>query len=185
MKTLTTPLVTIVVGTFNPAYFGLENISEVPEGILVPSEESSETIPKVPFFTMGKNDISSSTSIVKFFSPQPISESVLNDIFTEREQTHRHAWDLPGSYPYLPVRDDDWKVPVEVEDGIYYVNAMERYVTSVGSCVTLHPMQTFAGSKRSWISTMESETVAGRNVANLIWKKWEKEVEDRWMRAAD
>ncbi|KAJ3053894.1 hypothetical protein HK097_003132 [Rhizophlyctis rosea] len=153
--------VTIIVGTFNPAYFGLDSHSDIPEGILVPSESTSQTIPTVPFFTMGKTDISSSVSIVKFFSPKPISDSVLDDIFSTREQTHRHAWDLPGSYPYLPVRDEEWEVPVEVEAGVYYVNAME-----------------------SWISTMETETVAGRNVANLIWRRWEKELERRWMRAS-
>ncbi|KAJ3038314.1 hypothetical protein HDV00_000825 [Rhizophlyctis rosea] len=146
--------VTIVVGTFNPRYFGLTHHSEVPEGIFVPSEPSSQTIPYVPFFTMGKSDIGPKTSIAKFFSPRPISETDLNAIFAVREQTHRHAWDLPGSYPYLPVRDESWKVPVEVADGVYYVNAME-----------------------SWISTMETETVSGRNVANMIWKRLQSKLQ--------
>lgn len=51
----------------------------------------------------------------------------------------------------MPVRDEKWVAEVEVVPGLYYVNAVE-----------------------AWISTMETQTVAGRNVANLIWNRWEK-----------
>lgn len=139
-------LVTLVVGTFDPSYFGLDSHSDVPESIVVPSDPTSITIPTVPFFTMGKKDLTSTTVLAKFFSPSPIENAILDEMFTVRSQTHRHVWNNPGSYPYLPVRDGTWKVPVEIVDGVYYANAME-----------------------SWISTMETETVAGRNIANLIW----------------
>lgn len=55
-------------------------------------------------------------------------------------------------YPYLCVKQKDWKAPIKLDDnGLFYANRMEEF-----------------------ISTMETETVAGRNIANWIWKDLNK-----------
>jgi len=79
--------------------------------------------------------------VVKIFSMDRMDDEWLGNMFDD--QVHwilRKEWD---SYPVLPPRTDF--PPVKLDDGFYYINAFE-------------PL----------ISTMETETIAARNVVELM-----------------
>jgi prenylcysteine oxidase/farnesylcysteine lyase len=78
--------------------------------------------------------------VYKLFSREPVAESLLDEMFTRRDAVEQVRWD---AYPVLRPGAD--LPPFRLADGLYWVNAME-----------------FA------VSTMETEAVAARNVANLI-----------------
>lgn len=84
--------------------------------------------------------------VVKIFSAAPISDSQLDRLFglSTISWVKRHEWD---SYPLLTPTDRFPKI--EVDEGLYYSNAME-----------------------SLVSTMETSTVAAKNTVGLLLKKW-------------
>lgn len=84
--------------------------------------------------------------VVKIFSAAPMSDSLLDRLFglSTISWIKRHEWD---SYPLLTPTD---RFPrIEVDEGLYYSNAME-----------------------SLVSTMETSTVAAKNTVGLLLKKW-------------
>ncbi|KAJ3279759.1 hypothetical protein HK104_001179 [Borealophlyctis nickersoniae] len=159
--------VTLVFGTLNPTYFNLPTASSIPETLFIPSPPTPNTYPSVPFYSMGKHQLNATHVLVKFFSSRRLEADVLDEMFVTRGETHRHVWDAPGSYPYLTPKQgadgaEEWEAPIQITPGLYYVNAME-----------------------GWISTMETQTVAGRNVANLVWSGLEERVRRGVERVAD
>jgi prenylcysteine oxidase/farnesylcysteine lyase len=95
----------------------------------------------IPFSSMGLVATSpDGAPIYKLFSREPVAESLLDELFSCRDAVEQIRWE---AYPVL--RPDGALPPVRLADGLYWVNAME-----------------FA------VSTMETEAVAARNVANLV-----------------
>ncbi|TYG89219.1 hypothetical protein ES288_A12G082200v1 [Gossypium darwinii] len=131
---------TFVRGLLNPAYFGLRTVAEVPE--LVGTLED----PDLPFTCISvlkqhdENDI-----IYKIFSREPMSDALLDSIFSARLQTNRINW---GAYPHY--KAPELFAPF-ILDGqhLYYVNAFENAA-----------------------STMETGAVAAENVARLILSRY-------------
>jgi len=78
--------------------------------------------------------------VYKLFSREPVAESLLDELFSSRDVVEQIRWE---AYPVLRPSSD--LPPFRLADGFYWVNAME-----------------FA------VSTMETEAVAARNVANLV-----------------
>ncbi|KAI8923586.1 Prenylcysteine lyase-domain-containing protein [Entophlyctis helioformis] len=149
--------VTVVVGELNPAFFGLKERKEIPRTLLTPSPPHDN----LPFHTFSINRALNATHVVvKMFSNAPLRDSHLDGMFVARGYTFAYAWDRPGSYPYLPPVEtggdssdagDKWRLNTVIDkDGLYYVNAFEGLV-----------------------STMETETIAGRNVAELVARQFE------------
>lgn len=83
--------------------------------------------------------------VVKIFSHTRISDDLLIQLFGDTiSWIRRHEWD---SYPYLTPTD---RFPrIEVDENLYYSNAME-----------------------SLVSTMETSTVAAKNTVALLLSKW-------------
>ncbi|KAF9229709.1 FAD/NAD(P)-binding domain-containing protein [Gyrodon lividus] len=77
---------------------------------------------------------------VKIFSKERISDEWLAKVFDDVSWVYRKEWD---AYPILPPTTKF--PPVKVDQGFYYVNAFEPF-----------------------ISTMETETIASRNVVDLL-----------------
>lgn len=80
------------------------------------------------------------THIYKLFSRGQVTDSLLDEMFESRDAVEQIRWE---AYPVL--RPLDELPPFRLADGLYWVNAMELAV-----------------------STMETEAVAARNVANLV-----------------
>jgi prenylcysteine oxidase / farnesylcysteine lyase len=130
--------VTYVIGKLNPNYFGLMKTEQIPANILTQENEN------IPFSSIElcKKDIVSGQNIYRIFSRQKLTEDLLNKLFRERAETKSLVWD---AYPVLTPAAA-WPSFV-LEQGIYYVNAME-----------------------SAISTMETEVMGSKNVVNLLLK---------------
>ncbi|XP_043722903.1 farnesylcysteine lyase-like [Telopea speciosissima] len=127
---------TFVRGLLNPAYFGLHSVSEIPE--LVGTIEA----PDLPFSSISilkkytEEDMSH-----KIFSRMPLTDALLDQIFSVRKDTVRIDW---GAYPHFTAPE---VFAPFVLDGLhlYYINAFENAA-----------------------STMETSAVAAENVARLI-----------------
>lgn len=136
MRSLQHTYTTFIRGVLNPAYFGLKRVSDIPE--LVGTLED----PDIPFSCIAvlkKHDEQDRT--FKMFSRKPMTDSLLDDIFSTRRETIRIDW---PAYPR-------YKAPEVfapfILDGkhLYYANAFE-----------------------SAASTMETSAVSGENMARLI-----------------
>ncbi|KAL0580679.1 hypothetical protein V5O48_001320 [Marasmius crinis-equi] len=135
-------LLSTTATSVDPAYLSLSPASKVPPTLLT-TYQGARTGGKAPEF----NSISYHRKIndnewnVKIFSEEKISDKWLNTTFGGQVGwVHRKEWD---AYPKLPPTTDF--PPVKLDNGFYYVNAFEPF-----------------------ISTMETETVASRNVVDLL-----------------
>jgi len=132
---------TMVVGKLNTSYFGLENLDSTPELILTMENNS------IPFTSIAKVHFSrKDTDLYKVFSKVPLTDKVLDTVFTKREQVVVVPWNEPGAYPVLtPMKQ--WP-PIILAENVYYNNAWE-----------------------SAVSTMETQVLSARNIAQLIQRK--------------
>lgn len=134
--------VTVVYGIVNPSYFGLSSQSQIPSTILTPKTTTS------PFHCFSMRMINQTHSITKFFSNSPLSDKVLADLYLDKSQVYRQDWNHPGSYPKLtpfPIESRRRPLSVEIVPGLFFVNGFERLM-----------------------STMETESISGRNIALMI-----------------
>ncbi|KAL8262600.1 hypothetical protein R6Q59_023949 [Mikania micrantha] len=127
---------TFIRGVLNPAYFGLNAVSDIPE--LVGTIESSE-LPFTCISVLKKHDANDFT--YKLFSRQSLTDVLLDQIFSIRNETMRINW---GAYPHYHAPEEF--APFILDDmHLYYVNAFENAA-----------------------STMETSAVAAENMARLI-----------------
>ena len=83
-------------------------------------------------------------TVAKIFSKERVEDAWLEKVFEGQvEVVARKVWD---SYPVLPPTTEF--PPVKLAEGLYYVNAFEPF-----------------------ISTMETETIAARNVVELLMRE--------------
>ncbi|KAI9290361.1 Prenylcysteine lyase-domain-containing protein [Umbelopsis sp. AD052] len=150
--------VTLVAGRPNPTKFG-KKISNVPTTIVTTGAPYLEHFENgtQPFTTFAQHKFVKQTkeTVVKMFSAKRMEEDELNRLFFARSWTYRKQWD---AYPELrTVETADWMPIVldgNTEDGIdapgiFYVNSFE-----------------------SLFSTMESQTVASKNIVRLLHQEW-------------
>ncbi|TFK30726.1 hypothetical protein FA15DRAFT_690376 [Coprinopsis marcescibilis] len=127
----------------NPAYFGLEPGSKVPQVILT-SRANARRGGKAPDFNSltYHGPIRDGEWSVKIFSEEEITDEWLSEVFGAGKVgwVHRKQW---KAYPKLPPTTTF--PPVKLDQGFYYVNSFEPF-----------------------ISTMETETISSRNVAELL-----------------
>ncbi|EKM53071.1 uncharacterized protein PHACADRAFT_259228 [Phanerochaete carnosa HHB-10118-sp] len=137
-------------------FFGLKDSDSVPTTILTTSEavRQNPDAPPPEFNSIsyhGKiltlDGLPANTSTdggeewsVKIFSKQRLEDSWLRRAFGKIGWVYRKEWD---AYPVLPPASKF--PPIKLEQGLYYVNAFEPF-----------------------ISTMETETIAARNVVELL-----------------
>ncbi|KAF9066052.1 Prenylcysteine lyase-domain-containing protein [Rhodocollybia butyracea] len=135
-------LLTTTSPSINREYLSLPPNEKVPS-MLLTSYDGVRQGRKAPEFNSisyhGK--ISEEEWIVKIFSEVPVEDNWLNSVFSGKVGwVHRTEFD---AYPKLP--PSSTFPPVKLDHGFYYVNAFEPF-----------------------ISTMETETVASRNVVDLL-----------------
>jgi prenylcysteine oxidase/farnesylcysteine lyase len=126
---------TFVQGTPRAEYFGLARARDLPDAVLTVEDDA------IPFSSLGLVATSRDGALIyKLFSREPVTESLLDELFCSRDVVEQIRWE---AYPVLLPTSE--LPPFRLADGLYWVNAME-----------------FA------VSTMETEAVAARNVANLV-----------------
>ncbi|KAH7883946.1 FAD/NAD(P)-binding domain-containing protein [Phlebopus sp. FC_14] len=149
-------LLTTLSETPNPEYFGLRLGTQVPRMVLTTYEGVREGGVKPEFNSLSYHgrvqkyerceeqsddeDAEAPEWIVKIFSDERITDEWLENVFGNVGWVLRKEWD---AYPLLPPTTTF--PPVRLDQGLYYVNAFEPF-----------------------ISTMETETIASRNVVDLL-----------------
>ncbi|KAG9118504.1 hypothetical protein FRC07_006951, partial [Ceratobasidium sp. 392] len=135
-------LLTTTTPALLPTYFKVDNSSALPGTVLTTAAYGTQ-----PEFnsiryqaTIDRNGVTE--YVVKIFSKEKITDATLATLFGRGKVgwLYRKEWD---AYPFFPPRTDF--PPVKIGKGLYYINAMEGL----------------------W-STMETETIASRNVADLL-----------------
>ncbi|KAL1664030.1 Prenylcysteine lyase-domain-containing protein [Schizophyllum commune] len=125
----------------NPAYFNAK-VEEVPSMILTTYDGARNNGAVPEFNSLSYHGaIREGEWVVKIFSQQEISDEWLSETFLGQVGwVYRRQWDAyPKLLPNSPMP------PVKLDTNFYYVNAFEPF-----------------------ISTMETETVAARNVVDLL-----------------
>ncbi|EDR15109.1 uncharacterized protein LACBIDRAFT_300931 [Laccaria bicolor S238N-H82] len=135
-------LLTTTSPSANPAYFNLSAGSKVPAMMLTTNFGARNGGKKPEFNSLSYHGlVREGEWAVKIFSKERISDGWLQQMFDGQVGwIHRKEWD---AYPRLPPTGSF--PPIKLEHGFYYVNAFEPFV-----------------------STMETETVASRNVVDLL-----------------
>ncbi|XAR73146.1 Prenylcysteine oxidase [Bertholletia excelsa] len=113
---------TFVRGLLNPAYFGMNTVSAIPE--LVGTMES----PGIPFSSISVLKQHNETDMsYKIFSREPLDDALLNNIFRVRRETIKINW---GAYPRYKAPE---RFASFLLDGqhLYYVNAFENAASTV------------------------------------------------------
>ncbi|XP_058097440.1 farnesylcysteine lyase [Magnolia sinica] len=113
---------TFVRGLLNPAYFGLNLASEIPD--LVGTIESSE----VQFSSISVlKKFSEEDKTYKVFSRAPMEDRLLDLIFSARKETVRINW---AAYPHYKAPED---FAPFLLDGLhlYYINAFENAASTI------------------------------------------------------
>ncbi|KAH8831889.1 Prenylcysteine lyase-domain-containing protein [Flagelloscypha sp. PMI_526] len=133
-------LFTTTQSNFNSDYFNLTS----PPQVMLTSNNRARQVPPAPGPSFNsityQGKISDTESYVKIFSSQMISNQEIHEIVDNVGWIYRKEWD---AYPYLP--PPTTFPPIKLADGFYYVNAFEPFM-----------------------STMETETIASRNVVDLL-----------------
>ncbi|MEM7114840.1 MAG: FAD-dependent oxidoreductase [Chloroflexota bacterium] len=96
--------------------------------------------PDIPFSSIGLTAVSPTGPIYKLFSRQPLPDQTIATLFHNPRDTKRVTW-----HAYTKLKPTTTYPPFVLAPNLYYVNAMETAV-----------------------STMETESVASRNIVNLI-----------------
>ncbi|EJT97077.1 FAD/NADP-binding domain-containing protein [Dacryopinax primogenitus] len=134
-----------------PEFFGLQEGATLPDMILTTSSKGKARVSA--FNSISYHGTTRGGYICKIFSMSAISEDWLADAFGADNilWIHRKTWD---AYPYLAPSLEDTYAPIVLAPGVYYVSAWEP-----------------------WISTMETQSLAGRNIAELVMEReWDAEV---------
>ncbi|ESK98241.1 prenylcysteine lyase [Moniliophthora roreri MCA 2997] len=126
----------------NPEYFSMPPSAKIP-AMMLTTYDGVRKGGKAPEFNSVSyhNKIDENERVVKIFSEERVSDEWLQNAFSGQVSwVYRKEWD---AYPKLPPTTSF--APVKLENGFYYVNAFEPF-----------------------ISTMETETLASRNVVELL-----------------
>lgn len=145
----------------NPQAFNLE--SGVPTTILTTTPKTNASPP--PFYSISTlRTLTNPTThqreyLYKIFSPAPIPASWLHSILTPHNSHNERdiSWiyeKLWQSYPYLPPRVTFEDVQLDEEGKVWYTSGIE-----------------------SFISTMETSSLMGMNVARLVADGWKRDRE--------
>ncbi|KAJ3104141.1 hypothetical protein HDU97_009492 [Phlyctochytrium planicorne] len=143
--------VTIVTGTLDPGFFGLQSNEILPSTILTCRPSLSSSI-QPPFNSVAvKKVLKDGSTVTKIFNSgdKPLSEVFLRKMYKDIKRVDRFEWD---SYPVLNPMDEMPEFILDGDEsggGIYHINAFEAAV-----------------------STMESETVSALNIIQLLEKRW-------------
>ena len=143
--------------TLNPKAFSLPSKSPVPTTILTTRGRIG-----LPYFSISTIRIilnpttNGQEFLYKIFSPAPISDTWINSILDTKPTPdanspiswiYRKLWQ---SYPYLPPRVTFEDIQLDTEGKVWYTSGIE-----------------------SFISTMETSSLMGMNVARLVVDGWE------------
>ncbi|EGG21184.1 hypothetical protein DFA_01059 [Cavenderia fasciculata] len=131
----------IAAKSLNPTYFGLPADSVPPEHILTSHNTS------IPFYVASRNPrgmLKDGKILFKIFSHLDLDDKLFSQVFIDHKTHVQKNW---KAYPVLSPENSFPPIKLDESGGLYYINGFEHAV-----------------------STMETETIASKNVAKLITK---------------
>ncbi|OBZ84934.1 Farnesylcysteine lyase [Choanephora cucurbitarum] len=147
--------VTLVAGYPNHSYFG-RTAETMPSFVVTTGEPLTSRFKdgKAPFDTFSVHRVlENGEDVTKIFSAHVMTDELLDQMFLNRSWTYHKGWHaFPSLHPVTEVDSFPSFVlkPNQQEDsGIIYASAFENF-----------------------ISTMETQTIAGKNAARLLYEKW-------------
>ncbi|KAG1144585.1 hypothetical protein G6F37_006174 [Rhizopus arrhizus] len=151
--------VTLVAGHVNYSHFGKENLDTMPTFVITtgyPLVQHFEN-GSAPFQTFSAHRyLDNGEDVVKIFSSDKLSEEELDGLFLNKSWVYHKEW---HAFPELhPITGKNkfphfiLKASKDEQEGIIYTGAFENF-----------------------ISTMETQTVSGKNAARLLYDKWCRE----------
>ncbi|KAF9898659.1 hypothetical protein BX616_003764, partial [Lobosporangium transversale] len=163
---------TFVRGHVNPAYFKVPPTKKLPAHIL---STNSEDVEVTSISIQAK--MSNGETVTKIFSPKPIQEEHLDRLYLNRTWVKSKIWKAyPKLHPLdLDNEDKDKKTSVDPfseintnnEQVILKKREEEKARASWGQ-IEIVPGVFYVNALEPLISTMETETIAGENVARLV-----------------
>ncbi|KAF9401629.1 hypothetical protein BGX21_001096, partial [Mortierella sp. AD011] len=155
---------TFVLGHVNPAYFNVASAKDFPAHILT-TNSGAEFI-SLSIQTTLKNG----ETITKIFSQDPIQDELLDRLYSNRTWVKSKLW---KAYPHLeplPLTDSDPLTPLNEEKLQEQQQQQQQQQLSQAAWgkVEVVPGLFYVNAFEPLISTMETETIAGKNVARLV-----------------
>ncbi|KAF9162901.1 hypothetical protein DFQ26_003144 [Actinomortierella ambigua] len=151
---------TFVKGRVNPSYFNWTSNAKLPTHILTVNSNTTE------FTSLSvQTTLDTGETVTKLFSHAPIEDELLNRLYTTRTWVRRKAWQAYPKLKPMPTTADDLAAltPEEKQE----VKEEQRSREAWGQ-VEVVPGVFYVNSFEPLISTMETETLAGKNTARLI-----------------
>ncbi|KAG0228602.1 hypothetical protein BGW42_002092, partial [Actinomortierella wolfii] len=151
---LATPL-----GHVNPGYFNWTADAKFPTHILTVNSDTEFTSLSV------QTTLDNGETVTKLFSPAPIQDELLDRLYINRTWVKRKAWQAYPKLKPLPASADDWAAltPEEKQEA-----KEEQHSRQAWGQIEVVPGVFYVNSFEPLISTMETETLAGKNVARLV-----------------
>eukprot|EP01129_Flabellula_baltica_P010080 TRINITY_DN4217_c0_g1_i1.p1 TRINITY_DN4217_c0_g1~~TRINITY_DN4217_c0_g1_i1.p1 ORF type:complete len:460 (-),score=127.88 TRINITY_DN4217_c0_g1_i1:18-1397(-) len=130
--------VTFVKGVFNPDYFGVDSVDDIPKDVVTSANSISA------FTSIGTKETVGDERVVKFFSIQELTDTELNKIFVSIKDKVRYQWD---AYPFL--KPNPVYPPIKLNENLYYVNAFESALSVMEGelCAARNIIRLISGKK--------------------------------------
>ncbi|KAF9115235.1 hypothetical protein BGX27_008469 [Mortierella sp. AM989] len=153
---------TFVRGHVNPAYFHATSAENFPAHILTTNSDAEFTSLSI------QTKLSNGETVTKIFSPKPIQKELLDRLYSNRTWVKSKTW---KAYPHLEPLPSD--VDSDLLSDINGKEQQEQVVLKKESeanwgKVEVVPGVFYLNAFEPLISTMETETIAGKNVARLV-----------------
>ncbi|KAG0375231.1 hypothetical protein BGX24_009390, partial [Mortierella sp. AD032] len=181
---------TFVRGHLNPSYFF------TPSSPVRSSQPSADKLPTHILSTKSRSEftsvsiqarLSTGETITKIFSPEPVSKDLLDRLYVNRTWVKHKEWKAYPKLKPIPLPEDPSE-PEVVPEGESVVSSSEQVVfekharkqkvkeendaqkkaLEAWGQVEVVPGVFYVNSFEPLISTMETETIAGKNIARLL-----------------
>ncbi|CAO3619837.1 unnamed protein product [Cunninghamella blakesleeana] len=167
--------VTLVTGFADPTYFG-RNKDDVPTEIIttgIPLVDHFNK--KQAFFTSitRQETLDNGESVYKLFSPNKLTDEDLSVLFYNTSWVYHHEWQaFPKLYPNGNRETENYDWPSLILHGFHQYdknnnnseNNLDDQLNNGGII--------YANAFESFISTMETQTIIGKNIAKIIYDQW-------------
>ncbi|KAF9946981.1 hypothetical protein BGZ72_010964 [Mortierella alpina] len=161
---------TFVRGHVNPAYFNAVSAENFPSHILTTNAVEAE------FTSLSiQLKLSNGETVTKIFSPEALKPELLDRLYSNRTWVKHKEW---KAYPHLKpinnhVQDLTADLPTEQQQQFVLGTPKKEkeepvLVETIWGKVEVVPGVYYVNAFEPLISTMETETIAGKNVARLV-----------------
>ncbi|KAG0262511.1 hypothetical protein BG011_010094 [Mortierella polycephala] len=163
---------TFVRGHINPAYFNMTSADKLPSHILTTNTDAEFTSLSIQV------RLSTGETVTKIFSPEPIQADLLDRLYSSRTWVKQKVWKayprmqpIPASLDVDPISNGAEKsLQLLQEQHVFGQQPHQRQsaASAAWGKVEIVPGVFYLNAFEPLISAMETETIAGKNIARLL-----------------